>query len=106
MVKHWLRILVFLQSLSKMTFDEFRQSLNATEPPAGLTHALGGLGGMPRAIGRGRTNPRSKTKASRDRGYTPTCTGRKAIRATQPTGTPVQASPRAETHWMRNGSLL
>jgi len=26
-----------------MTFDEFRQSLNATEPPAGLTHALAGL---------------------------------------------------------------
>ena len=43
MAKHWLRILVFLQSLSKMTFDEFRQSLTATEPPAGLTHALAGL---------------------------------------------------------------
>jgi hypothetical protein len=26
-----------------MTLDEFRQSLSATEPPAGLTHALAGL---------------------------------------------------------------
>jgi len=26
-----------------MTFDDFRQSLTATEPPAGLTHALAGL---------------------------------------------------------------
>ena len=26
-----------------MTLDEFRQSLIATEPPAGLTHALAGL---------------------------------------------------------------
>ena len=29
--------------ISKMTLDEFRQSLTATEPPAGLTHALAGL---------------------------------------------------------------
>ena len=27
----------------KMTLDDFRQSLTATEPPAGLTHALAGL---------------------------------------------------------------
>ncbi len=27
----------------KMTLNEFRQSLTATEPPAGLTHALAGL---------------------------------------------------------------
>jgi hypothetical protein len=26
-----------------MSFDEFRQSLTATEPPPGLTHALAGL---------------------------------------------------------------
>lgn len=26
-----------------VTFDEFRQSLTATEPPAGLTHPLAGL---------------------------------------------------------------
>jgi hypothetical protein len=26
-----------------MTLDEFQQSLAATEPPAGLTHALAGL---------------------------------------------------------------
>jgi len=27
----------------EMTLDEFRQSLTATEPPAGLKHALAGL---------------------------------------------------------------
>jgi hypothetical protein len=27
----------------KMTLDDFRQSLTATAPPAGLTHALAGL---------------------------------------------------------------
>jgi hypothetical protein len=30
-------------SRTKMTLDEFRESLTATEPPAGLTHALAGL---------------------------------------------------------------
>ena len=43
MVKHRLRILVFLQSSIKMTLDEFHQSLTATDPPAELTHALAGL---------------------------------------------------------------
>ena len=43
MATHRLRILVFLQSLSKMTLDEFRESLTTAEPPAGLTHALAGL---------------------------------------------------------------
>ena len=31
------------QAVSAMTLDEFRQSLTATEPPAGLTLALAGL---------------------------------------------------------------
>jgi len=30
-------------AVMKMTLDEFRGSLTATEPPAGLTHALAGL---------------------------------------------------------------
>ena len=29
--------------LSDMTLDDFRQSLTATQPPAGLTHALAGM---------------------------------------------------------------
>jgi hypothetical protein len=33
----------YLSSKTNMTLDEFRQSLTATEPPAGLTHALAGL---------------------------------------------------------------
>jgi hypothetical protein len=36
------RLRIFRED-SSMTFDEFRQSLTATEPPAGLTHALAGL---------------------------------------------------------------
>ena len=32
-----------IAKLPKMTLDEFRQSLTATEPPAGLTLALAGL---------------------------------------------------------------
>jgi hypothetical protein len=38
---------------------------------------------MPKAIGSERMNPRSRTKALRDRGFMPTYTARKAIRATQ-----------------------
>src|ERR1700687_3057812 len=34
---------VFRGSETQMTLDDFRQSLAATEPPAGLTHALAGL---------------------------------------------------------------
>ena len=30
-------------AVMKMTLAEFRQSLTATEPPAGITHALAGL---------------------------------------------------------------
>jgi len=69
-----------------MTPNDFRQSLTATEPPAGLTHALAGLCGMRRAIGRGRTNPPRGTKALGDRGFTHTCTARKAIRTMQSIG--------------------
>ena len=36
-----------------MTLDEFRQSLTATEPPAGLTQPSPDCGGTPRAIGQG-----------------------------------------------------
>jgi hypothetical protein len=89
-----------------MTLNDFRQSLTATEQPAGLTHALAGLGGMARVIGRGRTNPLSRTKASRVRGYTPTCIGRKAIRTTQPIGTVGLENPFAGSHSMRNGPAL
>src|SRR2546429_186553 len=56
-------------------------------------------GGMREAIGRGRTNPRSKTKDAMARGFMPTSLARKAIRATPPIGTTGQASPRAETRF-------
>src|SRR5215467_4563682 len=48
---------------------------------------------MPRAIGRGRTNPHNKTKAWRVRGFTRTCIAKRAIRAMQPIGTTGQPSP-------------
>jgi hypothetical protein len=69
----------------KMNLDEFRNSLTATAPPAGLSLALAGLWWDAKGIGRGRTSPRSRTKAWRVRGYTPTCIVRKAIRATRGT---------------------
>ena len=51
--------------------EEFRHSLTATDPPAGLTLALAGLWWDAKAIGSGRTNPPSGTKVPRDRGCIP-----------------------------------
>ena len=55
---------------------------------------------MGKAIGHGRTNPRSRMKVSTDRGFTPTCTARNAIRATQRTGTVGLASQFAGSRLM------
>jgi hypothetical protein len=52
------------------------------------------------AIGREHTNPLSKTKASRVRGYTPTSIEKKTIRTTQRTGIAALASPFAESRSM------
>jgi hypothetical protein len=52
----------------KMTIDEFRESLTATEPPPGISHALAGLwrdGKGDWAIGRGRTNLMLPTECAR-----------------------------------------
>src|ERR1700736_4562793 len=65
-----------------------------------------GCGGTARAIGSERTNPRSKTKASRDRGYTPTCTGRRATRVTPPTGIVGLVNLCAGSRSTGNGSAL
>jgi hypothetical protein len=87
-----------------MTFDDFRQLLTATEPPAGLTLAIAGL----RWDAKGdwtRAHESAQQDEGRDvRGFTPTCIVRKAIRATQPIGTVALASLFAESRWMRNGS--
>ena len=85
-----------------MTLDEFRKFLTATEPPAGLAHALAGLWWNGKGDWK-HTNPRSRTKAGTARGYTPTCTARKATKATRRIGTIAQASPFAENRLMRSG---
>jgi hypothetical protein len=59
-----------------ITAEDFRQSLTATDPPAGLTHALAGVCGTRKAIGRGRTNPLRGTKAPRAVGCTLICIAR------------------------------
>jgi hypothetical protein len=66
--------------------------------------ALAFSGGTARAIGREHTNPLNRTRVATVRGFMPTCTARKAIRATRHTGIAEQASPFAESHWMRSGS--
>jgi hypothetical protein len=68
-----------------MTTDDSRQSLTATEPPAGLS-----LAGSPRAIGRGPTSRLSRTKAPRVVGCTLTCTAKEAMRGMRRTGNAVE----------------
>ena len=90
--------------ICNMTLDEFRQSLTAPEPPAGLTLPSLAYGGMPRAIGREPTNLLSRTKAWRVRGFTLTCIARKAIRAMRRTGMVGRGNPFAGNPSMPNGS--
>jgi len=88
-----------------MTLDDFSKSLVETKPPAKLTQALAGLWWDAKAIGRGPTNPPSRTEDPMVRGYTSTFIARKAIRAMQPTGIVARVSPYAEKHSMQNGSV-
>ena len=69
-----------------MTVDDLRQSLTATKPPEELSLALAALWWDARAIGCELMNRHSRTKDPRAHGCTPTCTAKKAIKATQPTG--------------------
>jgi len=86
-----------------MTLDDFRQSLTAAEPPAGLTHALAGLWWDAKGDW-----TRAHESAQQDEGTEgswvhATFIGRKAIKATLPIGTVGQASPFAQMRSMRNG---
>lgn len=89
-----------------MTLDDFRKSLSATEPPAGLSHAAVGLWWDARAIGSGRTNPHNRMKAKRDLGCTPTFIARKAIRTMLRTGMIGRASPFAGSRSRQSGLSL
>jgi len=89
-----------------MTLDDFRQSLTAAIPLAELTLALTGLWWDAKGDWTRAHESASRTMAPRVRGCTPTCTARKAIRATRPTGMVEQGSPFAENRSMRNGSAF
>ena len=107
MAKHWLRILVFLQSLKQTDLGRISRiaySGRAAQPDSRTPSQ--GYGGTPRAIGSGRTNPCSKMKASRVRGCMRTSTGKKVIRATQPIGIVGLANPCAGSRSTGNGSAL
>ena len=87
-----------------MTLDEFRESLTATEPPARLTHALAGLWWDGKGDWKRAHESAQQDEGARVRGCMPTCTARRATRATPPTGIAEQASPCARSRSMRNGS--
>jgi len=74
-----------------MTLDDFRQSLSASEPPAGLPHALAGLWWD----GKGNWT-RAHESAQQDEGV-------EAIRATQRISMVGLASPCAGSRWMQSG---
>jgi hypothetical protein len=56
-----------------MTFDDFRQSLTASEPPAGLTLALKGYGAMVGCEGRLDDGARIRPAGRRPRRLAGTC---------------------------------
>jgi hypothetical protein len=89
-----------------MTADDFRQSLTAANRRRNSRSLSPAYGGMPKVIGLGPTNLLSRTKAPEVRVFTPTCTARKATRATQAIGTVVPASLFAENHSTPSGSPL
>lgn len=89
-----------------MTLDEFHQSLTATEPPAGLTHALAGLW----RDGKGDWK-RAHESAQQDEGKDGSWVHAYLHRKEGDQGNAVywytgQASPFAGSRWRRNGLAL
>jgi hypothetical protein len=89
-----------------MTVDEFRQSLTATEPPSGLTHAVAGLWWDAKGDWTRAHESAQEDEGPEARGSTPTYIVRKAIKATQSTGMVGRASLFVMKRSMRNGSSL
>ena len=63
-------------------------------------------GGMPKATGRGLTNPRNETKISRALGYTHICTERKEILPMLRIGTRERESPQPGIRFRKSGLRL
>jgi hypothetical protein len=87
-----------------MILDDFRRSLTATEPPAGLTHALAGLWWDAKGDWK-----RAHESAQQDEGPEGSWVHAYLHRKEGDDGNAAigivgQASPFAESHWMRNGS--
>ena len=93
-------------SVSKMTLDDFRQSLTATEPPAGLTLALAGLwwdakGDWTRA------HESAQQDEGKDGSWVHAYLHRKeGDQSNAAYWYHALASPFAEIRWMRRGSAL
>jgi hypothetical protein len=93
-----------LTGSSKMTLDDFRQSLTAAQPPAGLTLALAGLwwdakGDSTRAHESARTD-----EGPGDRGCMRITTAKEGDQGNAASGMVGRASPIVGNCWMRNGS--
>jgi hypothetical protein len=84
-----------------MTLDDFRQSLTAAEPPAGLAHALAGLWWAAKGDW-----TRAHESAQQDQGsessWVHAYLHRNTMRATPCTGTVKQASLLAGSQWTPN----
>src|SRR5438105_1180498 len=86
-----------------MDLPEFRDSVLSDQPPKNLSFALSGLWWDAKGTGRELTNLRSKTRGRPVRGYTRTCTVKRAILRMLRTGISVRASLRAAVRSKMSG---
>jgi hypothetical protein len=92
------------QRISKNDYRRFSPIAHRSRTACGASHLRSpDCGGMENVIGLGLTSRLSRTKAGMARGFMPTSTAKKAMRAMQLTGMVGRASPFAEKNSMRNG---
>ena len=87
-----------------MTFDDFFNSLTASQPPVELTPALAGLWWDAKGNWKQAHERAQEDEGPMLPGCTPTCIARKATRRTQLTGTDERESPFAENDSTRSGA--